>query len=179
MRVDNGTHWRSDHLLRFARRAALDELDPEKRKRYVVRFRYGRSGPGTSGHAPYNGFWCQVNLASTGVDRVDLAHTLAHEMAHSRGMRHPQMRGSSRYRRIGNWSDVYAWAETLPLETKPAPRIPTVDERRAKRLAHAEAMLTAWEQRLKTAASRVRRWRGRVRDTRRYIALAASRKGET
>lgn len=173
MKLDNQTHWRSDQILALARRVAEDELDPEKRKHYTVRVRYGGRGAATSGHARIGGCSCQVNLGSDAVDVVNLAHTLAHEMAHSRGVEHPAMRGSRRYRYVEGWREFYAWAQAFPIERKAPPAKPTPAARQDARLAHARAMLAAWERRAKRAAGRIRKWRTRVRALERRARLAA------
>lgn len=175
MRVINETHWRSDQIKALAQRVARDELDPASRKRFTVRVRYGRRGSATSGHAHYHSLSCQVNLGSDAVDTVNLAHTLAHEMAHTRGTTHRQMRGSLRYTYVAGWRAQYDWAADFPLKRQvPKPK-PTLDERRRARLERAQQNLAAWQRRLKMAAGKVRCWRGRVRDLERYTALAAQR----
>lgn len=45
----------------------------------------------------------------------------------------------------------------------PEPTPPTLDERRARKLAHAERMLAQWERRQKIAETRVRFWKRLVR----------------
>ena len=179
MRIVNATAWRTDHLRAIIRRIASDELDAERRRRYVVKIGYNRGvgrGGYSSGHAAYHGTVAHVNVPSDVVDQVDFAHTVAHEMAHSRGMRHAQMRVSRRYsRNVEGWRDYYSWAARLPIERKLVKAAPTHDDRRARRLAHAEAMLARWETKAKTASRRAARWRGRVKDARRYIQVAAEK----
>jgi len=174
MRIDNATHWRSDHILAIARRVAETELDPAKRKHYTIRVRYGHRGAWTSGHAAYFGSSCQVNVGKDAVDTVNLAHTIAHEMAHSRGVRHPAMRGSVRYRYVNGWRDFYAWASAMPVEQYPVKPKPTLDARRAARLENAQRKLLQWERAVRLAQNRARRWRTRVRNLERYIVKAAS-----
>ena len=178
MRVQNATHWRTDHLRAIITRVAQDELDPERRRRYVVKVGYNHSrntGGSCSGHAAYHGRVACVNVPSDTVDAVDFAHVVAHEMAHSRGMKHVAMRGSRRYNRIEGWRDYYSWAAALLIERKPERARPTRNDRRALRLSHAETMLARWERKAKAATRRAARWRGRVKDARRYIAIAAEK----
>ena len=131
-----------------------------------------------SGHASCPGHYATIFVSSEAINRVSLVHTLRHEFAHLRGMRHKQMRGSSLYTYAGDWWTSCAWGDTLPLDKAAATPWPTLDERRAKKLVHAERMLAQWERRAKIAAGRVKRWRGRVRDYTRSIELAATRKPE-
>ena len=107
------------------------------------------------------------------VNRPRLAHTLAHEMAHIRGMGHKQMRGSSRYDWGEGWEGRYAWADSFPLEAKVQPVAATLGERRGARLEHARAMLKSWERRSRLAAGKLRRWRGHVRDLEKLLSAAA------
>jgi hypothetical protein len=173
MKIINKTHWRSDHIKAIAQRVALDELDPAVRKRFVVTVSYGHRGPHVSGWAYYHSHGCQVMVGSDQVEPLYLAHTLAHEMAHARGMTHKQMRGSGRYMWVPGWRDFYAWAKELPVERKVAKPRPAVAERRLKRLDNAKVLLAHWEVIHKRSATKVRKWRGRVRDLERYIARAA------
>lgn len=178
MKIHNRTHWRSDHIRAIALRVARDELDPGATKGFTVDVNYGGRGPGVSGHAPYHGRRISIHVSSVAIDRVDLAQTIAHEMAHTRGMTHRQMRNAPRYRRMGEVTRaLYAWAEDMPLERIVPPKAVGLDERRQKKLDHARALVAQWERRLKRAQGKVRRWKGRVRDYERYIAIAAQRPG--
>lgn len=172
MKVENYTHWRTDHLRGFVTRIAQDELEPAQRKRLRVVVKYNRQKDRgfCSGRAVLGGSWMKVMVPSQVVDRVDLAKVIAHEMAHTRGMRHDQMRGCATYRRVDGYREKYAWATTLPLERKPKPTRPSADDRRAARLAHAQEMLKAWESRKKLATTKVRYWTRRVKAVERTIA---------
>lgn len=96
------------------------------------------------------------------VDKIDLAHVIAHELAHTRGMKDERaMRGCALYGRKGNWRDLYAWAEQLPLEKAPPtkkPR-PSVDER----IAHAQSMLRRALTREKRATTLRKKWQVRLK----------------
>ena len=84
------------------------------------------------------------------------------------------MRGAPRYQRVGDWRVRETWAEGLPLEQKATPAKPVLEERREMRLEHARRMLARWERKAKTAAGRMRRWRGRVRDVERLRVAVES-----
>ena len=181
MKIVNQTAWRTDHLRALIARVAQDELDAAVRRAlrvrvtYKVRRGWRRSVGVTGGLATIGGPSVTLYLP-TGetVDRSRFAHTVAHELAHVRGLRHAAMRGSPRYTWAEGWSERYAWADALPLERKASPPKPTAEARLTRRLAHAAAMQARWQHRLKIAQGRVRRWRGRVRDYERHIAAAAS-----
>jgi hypothetical protein len=176
VRLTNRTHWRTGHLKAIIARVAQFELDQQARKRMRVEVTYnrqGKKGDGCSGWAPLGGTMIRVMVPSGTIDRVDLAHVAAHEFAHSRGMKHNQMRNAPRYRRVGIWRELYGWAAELPMERKPAPAPVNLDQRRERRLQRAQSMLEKWERKARVAARRVKRWRGRVRNAQRYIELAA------
>jgi hypothetical protein len=173
MRIDNATHWRSDQIRALALKVAETELDPGRVKGFTVRVRYGHRGPSTSGHAMYHSRSCQVNVGSDQIDVVNMAHTLAHEMAHTRGLRHRAMRGSIRYRYVTGWREFYAWAKEFPIEQRAEPVTPTVVEKRERRVQHAERMAVTWERKARLATARAKRWRVRARVAQRYIERAA------
>jgi hypothetical protein len=52
------------------------------------------------------------------VDKVELAHTIAHESAHLRGLTHDDMEGDPRYWWEPGYRDLYDWANDLPLERR-------------------------------------------------------------
>jgi len=164
MKIVNRTRYRTDHLRAFALRVAQTELDSTVG--FTMEVTYNRGGTrhtGTSGWAPYHGRKIRVMVPSGAVDRIDLAHTIAHEMAHTRGVRHAAMRGAPRYRRVGTWRACYAWAEALPLDPTPAaPRL-SPEARRAEKLATARTRLTAWEAQARHAERFRKKWARAVR----------------
>jgi hypothetical protein len=163
--LDNKTHWRSDHLKAFITRGVKDER-PDLCKRGApalrVRVVYTRSSgtKGSSGYASYNSNRMCIRLAKEGPDKVDLAGVIYHELAHTRGVKHDAMRGSPRYRRVGNYRRIYGWGFDLPLEKveKKSKKIP-VDVK----LAHAEKMLKAAMTREKGATTLRKKWEAKVR----------------
>lgn len=173
MQIDNKTKWDSKHIAAFIRRVAEEEFDPERLKLLKVRVRTGRRSaashdayPGyVSGHAYYNRNFMQLNLPVRTVDRIDLCHVIAHEFAHCRGLKHGAAMNSSRYRRIGNWRERYAWAETLPLEkttaAKPVKAVGTAAD--ALKLTHAHAKVEEWERKVKAATTHLKRWQRKVK----------------
>lgn len=163
MRIKNETHWRTDHLAAIVKRVAQYELDPERRRSFVVFVRYGRGRKGrtgVSGQAPYHGQRITLFLARNGVDPCSLAHTAAHEFAHARGMRHPAMRGSTRYRYVDGWREQVAWAASMPVETQPniATARPTADSK----LETAKQRVESWQRKLKLADTYLKKWTRKV-----------------
>lgn len=179
MKIENGTHWRSDQIMAIARRVAETELDPAKRKRFTVRVKYGRRGAHVGGNAYVGGRSINLLVGSDAIDTMDLAFTIAHEMAHARGMRHRQMRGSPRWYQIDGWRDIYAWAADMPVERQAPKAAPTLDDKRERRAAHCREMVAHWERRKKLASSKVRVWTRRLRSVEQRMALAAKRRSAT
>jgi len=168
MKIVNRTHWRTNHLKAIITKVAAIELDPLKRKRYTVEITYNRGrarGGYCSGWAAYHGSLARVMVPSDVVFKTDLAHTVAHEMAHSRGMTHHQMgRYSARYKRNSGWRDFYAWAENMPLERKSIKKKerPAPIDRATTGLSQAQAKVEEWQRRAKRAATKIKFWRRRA-----------------
>lgn len=179
MRIVNKTAWRTDHLRAFISRVAETEFEPWRRKRLRVDVDYRRGLGDCRGYAWINSNFFQLRLPREDVDRVDLALTIAHELAHCRGLDHKDMRGNARYSftKGRGYREVYAWADGLPLE-KRNPKLkvrPSV----STKVAHAEAKVVEWERRLKKGTTILKKWRRRVRDLKRRIERSQSQpKGE-
>lgn len=173
MKITNKTKWRTDHLRRFILRVGRDELDPEKLRVIRVEIGYNRGvGAGyVTGRAYIGGTRMRLMLGSRAVDRCDLAHVIAHEMAHLRGVRHGKDMNCPRYRHMAGMQALYAWAEQMPLEQKSPPKRPTIEQRRERRLADAQSKLRAWQRKLKLANTLVKKWQRRVRALERSQAL--------
>jgi hypothetical protein len=183
--LTNKTHYRDDHIRAFIKRGIREER-PDLCKRGArpmkVEIVYTRPGgrtglgaAGSSGLGSINGNWIRVRLPKNHApDRIDFASVIAHELAHTRGMRDEyMMRHSARYGRVGSWRAIYAWAETLPLEiqprkskTRPAPDV---------KLTHAETMLKAAMTREKRAKTIRMKWERKIKyyRNRTELALAA------
>src|SRR2546427_436417 len=90
MKVKNETDYRTDDLRRLIQRVAVDELDPDWRKRLMVRVVYrracGADDTEVGGQAPLNSNKMVLKVTRNGIDRVDAAQTIAHEMVHCRGL---------------------------------------------------------------------------------------------
>lgn len=122
--LDNLTDYRTDHLIAFIARVAeveLPDLPADNQLHWFVRFR-PRSGRysklcGISSRGDSAGI---VELIlDREVDKVELAHTIAHECAHIRDLDHDAMEGDPRYDdEADGWREVYSWAADLPLERR-------------------------------------------------------------
>lgn len=164
IKITNRTHWQTKHLRAFAVRAANQILDDGTKPHLTIEFSYNRGGTrhdSCSGRAWIGGSHARVMVPSGSIDKTDLASVIAHELAHCRGVTHAQMRGASLYRRVGNWREHYAWAETLPLEkvsAKPK-RVVTPVERANAKLNVVRARLKQWQTRLKRAQTAIQKYR--------------------
>ena len=127
---------------------------PALRVRVVYTRRNGSSY--SSGHAYLHSNTMCVRLSKHTPDRIDFAHVVAHELAHTRGAGHGIMRNNSQYRRVGSYRTIYAWGEQLPLEVKPK-RVASKPTPDAK-LAHVQKMLKAALTREKRATTLRKKW---------------------
>jgi hypothetical protein len=169
MKIVNETHWRTDHLKAFVSRIAGYELNAAQRKPLVVTFRYTRGGRSSSGWASYYGDTCLVRLSKHYPDKVDLAFVIAHELAHTRGMRHRSMRGDPKYRRLPpKTAEIYGWAADMPLDVQPVKYPPRKND--STKLEHAQAMLERNASKLKRLTAICQKWRTKVRYYERKLA---------
>ena len=120
MKIINKTHWQTKHIRKFLAKAArLEDRTRQDLKRLTVTVVHTRerfTGDNcSSGWASYDGRIMRIRIAKINPDKIDLAHVCVHEFAHSRGLRHRQM-NNAHYRRIGNYKEIHAWGEGLPLD---------------------------------------------------------------
>lgn len=163
IKLSNKTHWRDDHIRAFIARGMKEER-PDLCKRgalpMTVHVRYTRNRV-TSGCAYLNSRWMTLRIAKHGApDKASFAHTIFHELAHTRGLTHERMHNRA-YGYVDGWREHYAWANDLPLEvqqkttrTRPAPDA---------KLAHCQRMLKAATTREKRAVTLRRKWEAKVR----------------
>lgn len=164
--LTNKTHWRSDQIRQFIRTIMKEERPDLCRRgapalRVQVSYNRQKDRGHCSGYATYHSNWMRIMLPSQTVDRIDLAHCIAHELAHTRGMRHTQMRGDTRYTRTEGYRARYAWAESIPL-VKMLPVIKNRPDQIAK-LKHATSMLNKARTRERRATTIRKKWELKVR----------------
>lgn len=100
------------------------------------------------------------------LDGKNLAHTINHEIAHNRGLRHRDMG-------YGIGTD---WAKGFVVRwTPPVKKTITTEERIVAREAHAARMLAKAETRLKRAKTIYRKWAQKVRYYERRTKAAAKK----
>lgn len=188
LKLTNKTHYDSLDLRRLIS-AGLRALGDERR--YFVSVVYGGRGSSTSGYAYYNSGTIRLRVPrgyTVNDERKprsvvyealplatvrDLAHTLAHEIAHTNGVRHSEMDAGLKRCHHGGTDDAPTpWADGLEIRAKaekPKPEVDLVSER----ARHAGEMLVRWERRVKAATTKMKSWRRKVA----YYEKKAAAKG--
>ena len=165
MRIANHTDWNTRDIARLIRRCA--ELEDVSLKYARITVKNRRNGGWKLGHCTYgtmlNPRVRMLLLIPKGpaVDSVQLAHVIAHELGHAKGLRHSDMK-TIRYGWVDGWREYYGWAAEYTIAAKPEPVQPTVEDRRALRLEHAKQMLRRAATRSRRAATIEKRWKRRV-----------------
>ena len=127
----------------------------------TVRVVYTRTkSKSSSGYAYYHSNRFTLRLSKENPDKIDLAGVTAHELAHTRGMTHAQMRGNAHYCRIGTYRQIYGWGDTLPLDKIVVKSKKVTPD---KKLAHAEKMLKSAKTREKRATTLRKKWETKVK----------------
>lgn len=164
MKIVNETIYQTSDLRKILSRVAQDELDVQQRKRLTVRITYSRKGQLT-GYAYYHGRNALLRLPKPPkpLDLPQLAHLIAHEFAHCRGMKHRSMTNTRRYDFGPGWRELYTYAQQFPVRVKEAPKKPTKLTAIAQKLLHAQANLKRNESKLKRQTTITKKWRLKVK----------------
>ncbi len=178
MRIKNSTNWCTADFKRILQRVAAEELEPPHRKRLRVEIHQmrGRQNPHgwCRGFAYIRGYWMKLTVPKEYVDPVDFAFVAAHEMAHCRGLDHPNMR-HPRYRRMGDqYRTIYGWAGEMTIMAKAARPAPTVYDKLTNALAHAQRMLERHARRMRLQLTVTKRWQRRVAYYQRRLEATAA-----
>jgi hypothetical protein len=112
MRILNKTDYETAPLRELIRRVAEEELDTAHRKMLSVEILYAYRGvtkEGVLGFCFRGGGWVRLILPKDPkrLDLVKLAHVIAHEFGHVRGLNHQQMKGNPRYTWAPAWREEY------------------------------------------------------------------------
>lgn len=103
----------------------------------------------------------------TTLNVLRFAQVLEHEIAHTMGLRHPEMTRALLY-----CEQPVPWADGFTVGVQPEPAKPSREAKRASSLAHAQKMLAKAERRLKIAQGVHKRWSRRVKFYSRQELLA-------
>jgi len=169
MKIVNKTKLQTDQLKCFIREVAKKELIDLKDSVFAVVYRRGGRN-GIAGYA-YYGMPARVTLKiprDFQTDKVELAYVVAHELAHSQGLRHKQMKNQIYSRKFANrhgldWRQHYLWADGLPLETATvivsALDKPSKEQVIRQKRDKCQAAMGKWESRVKRSQNRYLKWR--------------------
>lgn len=169
MKLVNKTNLREDHLRAFIRRVAKEEMVSLKNATITVIYRRISCRGTYIGGLAYLGMPPRIKIKipkDVPVDKVELGYVLAHEMAHSQGLRHKQMKNpiySRRYaRKYGkDWRQFYGWVNDLPLENKPVEEKikPTPDQTIRLKLDRCLKMVNKWYTKAKISQTLLKKWK--------------------
>lgn len=169
MKLINKTNLKSDQLRIFIREVARREMVPLKHAVFTIIYRRISCRGAYIGGVAFLGMPPRIKIKiprNIPIDKVELGYVLAHEMAHSQGLRHKQMRNpiySRRYaRKHGkDWRQFYGWANNLPLENKPAEEKikPTPDQTIRHKLDRCLKMANKWCSKIKRSQSIYKKWK--------------------
>jgi hypothetical protein len=116
------------------------------------------------------------------VDKIALAKTIAHELAHCQGVHHGKAMKNPRYGWAKGWKEVWAWAEDLPLtmNADPVKEKPKGADLALKKMEHCQKQVDVWKRKLKLAQTKVRTWNRKLRyHELRAAAMTTSKEDET
>ncbi len=165
MRITNHTNWNTRDIARLIHRCA--ELENVSLKYARVTIKNRRNGGWKLGHCQYGTLlnppvrMLLLIPKEPALDSIQLAHVICHELAHAKGLRHTEMR-NVRYGWADGWKEYYGWATEYTIAVKLEPATPTIEDRRAQRLEHAQRMLRRAATRARRAATIEKRWKRRV-----------------
>lgn len=182
MKLINKTNLRTDHLRAFVRRVAKEEMVDLKYATFTIIYkRISCRGSYIGGFACY-GTPPRVTLKvpkDIPIDKVELAYVAAHEMAHSQGLHHRQMRNSIYSRRYSikhgeDWRQHYLWANDLPLDLKPTKEKikPTFDQTIRLKLDRCLKRQNQWSTKVKRSQTIYRKWKQRYQYYERQLKKA-------
>lgn len=123
--LNNRTHWKTLDIRRFVIRALRSERPDLFTRGHAdqtlacnIEYHDADDDPSCAGQTALGMGLIWLSLPKETVDKTDLAIVCFHEAAHTRGLDHDSMEGDPKYDRIGNWRELYAWAEDFPLGKK-------------------------------------------------------------
>lgn len=171
MTITNKTRVNTKQLGALIRATAAKEyLTPEQINALRVTIRYRkRTGarPDThpGGYASYNSsFFCLTFVRGVQPDVFGTARTIAHEIAHCRGLHHRDM-NNARYGWKPGWEEFYSWAADYKLEMRPEPGSvkPTVVEAVSGNIEKCQKALERWKSKQKMATTKIKKWNARLK----------------
>lgn len=174
MRLINQTDWCSKDLTRLIFRIAKDELNSGQMKSAQIKIVYRRANSRTIGRCTIGSPLCpRVNMllllprTPDKLDMAELAHLIAHELGHAKGLNHKDMK-NIRHGYVEGWREFYAWSLDPQWIPKFLPAMkPTIEEKKEQKrladVAKAQAMVSKWITVHKRAETMLKKWRGKLR----------------
>ena len=168
MKLVNKTRWNSAQVKALIRAVAEKELlTPDNIKRLYVTMKYRKRSRywddvAVTGWGTYHAWniCLKVVRGVTRLDKVQMAKTIAHELAHNQGVRHGgAMRGVD-YGWAPGWREKWAWANDFPI-TLNAELVPVQRgsfDAASNEMQHCQKMITLWERKTKLARTKMRKW---------------------
>jgi len=165
--IINKTDLKTDQLRQLIKEVAKRELVDLKDATFtIVHRRGGRNG--IAGYA-YYGLPARVTLKipkDFTIDKVELAYVIAHELCHTQGLRHKQMKNAIYSRRYANkhnidWKQHYLWANDFPIEREavkviaPIPKDIIIQQKRDK----CKRVMLKWENKVERSQNNYLKWR--------------------
>ncbi len=125
MRLINKTNLNTMKLKSFVRQIALfEKMTSQDIKKLVINAIHRRKGKNwkdeyVTGYAYYGKpVMCLKFVKDVMPDKVQMAKTVAHELAHTQGVYHGKAMNNSQYGWKKGWQEYWAWANELPLEMR-------------------------------------------------------------
>jgi len=167
MKLVNSTCYSTRDLKKLFTRIAAAELNPDKAKQVVFKIKYWRMKR-TGGCAFVGGTQAVLKVPHPDKHKLDMpavAKTIAHEMAHLRGLRHGADMHCSRYSwNHGDYRKFYAWANDYTIGIKQPKKTTTpIKSIVSARQEHAQKMLDKNVAKLKRTQALVKKWEAKVR----------------
>jgi len=176
MKLINNTNYRTDHLRAFVRRVAKEEMVDLKNSTFTFIYRRGNSER-VAGFALI-GMPARVTIKirrDKPVDKVVLAYLLSHELCHSQGLHHRQMRNPRYSWRHGEWRSHYLWVAELPLDLKTVVEKiqPTSDQTIRLKLDRCLKRVSQWSVKVKRSQTLLKKWKQRAQYYTRRLKMVA------
>jgi hypothetical protein len=166
MKLLNKTSLYTKQLKAFIRAVAKHEgFTPEEIKSLMVRAIYRKRSRCwednfVTGYAYYKKpNMCLKFVKGVMPDKVQMAKTVAHELAHIQGVHHGKAMKNSLYGWKDGWREHWAWADSLPLTMNtPEDKKPERSEVVLDKVTHCLKMIIVWEKKAKIAKTKQKKW---------------------